>query len=183
MPKRKGFLYNKMEDKKYIEKCIYLGTKNKSERRDVRMVLDNKDKYVDMTYEMIVNNDYTPTPPKRKTIIDKSSQKTRELEIQPCYPDGIMNQLVVEDILGPMIKARLHHSVCASIRKRGGAKMLKYNRKWIQKHPKLAKYAVELDVKKFYPSVPLKIVILALRRMIKDEKFLQLIAVRSQICC
>ena len=66
MPKRIGFLYEKMEDKGFIRRVILEASRGKRKRREVRRVLKNLDEYVDKTYEMIVSESFVPTPPKER---------------------------------------------------------------------------------------------------------------------
>lgn len=176
MPKRKGFLYDLMLDKDYIRHCILKGAEHKHKRWDVKIVLNNLEYYVDKVYEILSTFSYVPTIPKKKLIHDDSSDKDREIAVQPYYHDGIIHQ-VVTDTLKPIIMSSMHYWSSASIPGRGGKHALKIAKRMIQKQPKKSRYVAELDVKKFYPSIPQRELIKALRRKIKDKKFLQLVAV------
>lgn len=61
MPKRIGFLYEKMADKGFIRRVILEASRGKRKRREVRRVLKNLDEYVDKTYDMIVSESFVPT--------------------------------------------------------------------------------------------------------------------------
>lgn len=177
MPKRIGFLYECLIDKEYIRECIKIGVKKKKKSRyDISVVLNNVDEYVERFYEKIKNFDYTPTVPKVKTIYDKCSQKERELSIQPFNKDGIIHQMVTEQ-LKPIVMRSMYHWSCGSIPDRGGKRMLYYNKRMVQRKTKNSKYVAELDIKHYYPSIPLKKVMSALERKIKDRKFLILVAI------
>jgi len=176
MPKRVGFLYDKLLDKEFIKKCIIKGAKKKSKRWDVAFVKADIDFYVDKMYNIVKNHDYTPTQPKIKTINDISSQKVREIAVQPFFPDGVMQQMIVAAMQDVLMRG-MHHWSCASIPDRGGKHALKIAKRAVQKRRKNSKYIAELDIKKFYPSTPQRGVIKALERKIKDKDFLQLIAV------
>lgn len=176
MPKRKGFLYDTMLDKAYIRRCILKGAEHKHNRWDVRIVLNNLDYYVDLVYEILSTFSYMPTIPRNKTIHDDSSDKDRNIGVQPFYHDGIIHQ-VVTDTLRPVIMKSMHYWSSASIPDRGGKHSFRISKRMIQKQPNNSRYVAELDIKQFYPSIPQKEVIKALRRRIKDKKFLQLVAV------
>ena len=176
MPKRKGILYEQMLNKEYIRRCILKGAEHKHKRWDVKIVLNNLDAYVDKAYEILSTFSYVPTIPKKKLIHDDSSNKDREIAVQPFFHDGIIHQ-VVTDTLKPIIMSSMHYWSSASIPGRGGKHALKIAKRMIQKEPKKSRYVAELDVKKFYPSIPQKELMKALHRKIKDKKFLQLVAV------
>lgn len=175
MPKRIGFIYDIMYDKDFIRKTIINGTILKRGRKDVQEVLRNLDYYVDLMYDILINHRYIPSIPIISLFYDKSSEKTRKIGSQPYFPDGLANQLAVEAVRERMTKG-FHYYSCASIPDRGGKRMLKYSKYFIQEKPKSSRYVAELDIKQFYPSVPLKSLIKALRRKYKDETYLQFIA-------
>lgn len=176
MPKRVGYIYDRMKDKDFIRACILKGAERKHHRWDVITVLDDLEFYVNKVYEIVCNYDYTPTPIINKQIYDPSSEKWRPIAIQPFYPDGIMQQLVVTAMKDILMRG-MHAYSCASIPERGSKAALRYEKKMIQRKPKSSKYVAELDIKQFYPSIPQKHIITALERKIKDKRFVMLIAV------
>ena len=177
MPKRVGFLYERMLDKDFIRNCIVKGTEDKNKKRpDVRASLKDIDATVDRIYNTLAAYDYMPTPPKIKTIHDNSSGKIREIAVQPFDYDGII-QLCAIGALIPVVMRGMHKWCCASVPGRGGHYMLKYNKRLVQQHPKNTKYVVVIDIKKFYPSIPQARLIAALEHKIKDQRFLIFLAV------
>lgn len=172
MPKRIGFLYEKMADKPYIRRVILEAARGKRQRREVRRVLSNLDEYVDKTYEMVVSESFTPTQPQEKVIYDESSQKWRTIKIVPFWPDGVMHWLLVTT-MRPALMRGMYHWSCASIPGRGGKRVQQHIRRTLRDDPEGTKYAAELDVKHYYPSIPIKRLIWALARKIKDKKFLR----------
>jgi len=176
MPKRVGFLYERMADKELIRVAILKGSKGKRRRHDVKRVLADVDKYVDKTYEIIVNRSYIPTQPKQKTVYDASAQKYRIVYVVPFFPDGILQQLEVM-VMQPILMRGMHPCSCASIPGRGGKRALNKAVKCIQGDPKGSKYCAELDVKSFYPTIPMRGVVSALERKIKDREFVCMVMV------
>lgn len=172
MPKRVGFLYEKMADKPYIRRVILEAARGKRQRREVRRVLSNLDEYVDKTYEMVVSESFAPTKPQEKVIYDESSQKWRTIKIVPFWPDGVMHWLLVTT-MRPALMRGMYHWSCASIPGRGGKRVQQHIRRTLRDDPEGTKYAAELDVKHYYPSIPIKRLIWALARKIKDKKFLR----------
>lgn len=179
MPKRVGFLYERLLDKDFLKSCVKETLKKKKKkRRDVSKVVKDIDGTVDRMYRIFSTYDYTPTEPKIKVIYDKCSNKERELAIQPFNHDGVILAAITE-VLKPVVMRGMHFWSCSSVKGRGAKRMLAYNVRVAQKKARNSKYIAELDVKKYYPSIPLKKVIAALERKIKDQKFLLLIAVAA----
>ncbi len=177
MPKRVGFLYERMLDKQFIKLCILLGVEDKNKSRpDVRAALADIDITVDRIYDVLAKYSYTPNQPKTKRIHDNSSGKIRDIAVQPFDYDGII-QLCAVGVLIPLIMRGMHKWCCASVPDRGGRLMLSANKRIVQRHRKNSKYVAVIDIKKFYPSIPLKRLIAALERKIKDKKFLVFLAV------
>ena len=172
MPKRVGFLYEKMVDKDFIRATIIRASRRKRKRRDVRRVLKNLDDYVDRTYEMVKSESFVPTKPHEREVYDDSSQKWRTIKVVPFWPDGVMHWLLVE-AMRPVLMRGMYHWSCASVPGRGGKRVSKYIRRILRDDPKGSKYAGELDIKSYYPSIPIRRLIWALARKIKDKRFLR----------
>lgn len=173
MPKRVGYLYEKMLDKDLISWVIVEGSKGKRKRHDVRKVLKDVPGYTDRIYKLIKDRSYIPTKPKNVLIHDKSSGKERTIGVVPYYPDGIMHRLVTEVIKPVLMRGMYAHS-CASIPGRGNMHAIKYMRK-AMKNTRNSKYCAKLDIRHFYPTLKPLNVIKALSRKIKDVKILDLI--------
>lgn len=177
MPKRVGFLCEQLLDKPFLKGVVKRSLEKKDKkRRDVRKVKNDVDGTVDFLYDTFLYDNYTPSPPKIKVIYDKCSKKERELAIQPVNHDGVILAAITE-VLKPVVMRGMHFWSCSSVKGRGAKRMLAYNVRVSQKKARNSKYFAELDIKKYYPSVPLKNVIAALERKIKDQKFLLLVAV------
>lgn len=176
MPKRVGFLYQKMCDKSIIRRAIIKGSKGKRKRWDVREVLSDVDGYTDKVYDLLINRSYIPTKPKQKRIYDPCSQKYRIISVVPYFPDGIMHQLMVT-AMEPVLMRNMHNWSCASIPGRGSKRAKKKAERIVQGDPQGSKYGAELDVQKFYPSIPVSGLMKALERKIKDREFLMTVAV------
>ena len=177
MPKRVGFLYDRMVDKPFIEKCIKEGVKQKNkERRDVKAVRKDPEGYRDTAHDTLATLSYRPSIPKEKHIIDVSSNKPRTIGIQPFNTDGIYHIITVKAMMPELMKG-MHHWSCAAIKGRGGKRMFNFVKRIVQCERKNSKYVAELDIKQFYPSIPLKKLMQAYERKIKDRKFLLHLAI------
>ena len=63
MPKRVGYLYDKMLDRDFIKQTIHKAAKGRTKRRDIAKVLRNLDDYVERTYELLEAGAYVPCIP------------------------------------------------------------------------------------------------------------------------
>ena len=88
IPKRVGFLYEKMLDRAFITETIRLAANGKKKRRSVRRVLANIDAYTEKLLVMLRTDSFIPTKPNVKRVYDVSSRKWREIKVVPFYPDG-----------------------------------------------------------------------------------------------
>lgn len=174
MPKRVGHLYEKMCDKDLIREAIRKGSKHKKKRWDVKLVMKKPEKYVEKIYDLVIHGRYVPTPPKIKRIHDKTCDKERDITIVPFYPDGIMHQLVVM-AMEPVIMRGMYRWSCASIPGRGNACARKYVRRALDNDPRGTKYCAKMDIRHYYPSIDIDRLMAALRRKIKDERFLAVV--------
>lgn len=174
MPKKVGYLYDKMCDRDLIRRTIIEGTRGKRKRHDVTQVWADVDGYVERTYRMLKNGDFTPSKPKLKTIIDKCSGKERTIHIVPYWPDGLMHQLCVRVMQNVLMRGMYRWS-CASIPGRGNKCAADYVRRALDRDPKGTKYCLKMDIKQYYPSISPRRMIWALARKIKDKRFLKLV--------
>ena len=88
IPKRVGFLYEKMLDRAFITETIRLAANGKKKRRSVRRVLANIDAYAEKLLVMLRTDSFIPSKPKVKRVYDVSSRKWRDIKVVPFYPDG-----------------------------------------------------------------------------------------------
>lgn len=174
MPKRVGYLYARLLYKGFIKLAIIEGSRGKKKRWDVKLVLSDIDNYVDKIFELILNETYVPTEPKKKTIYEKNSMKWRDIKVVPFYPDGIIQQMVVMAMKDVLMRGMYRWS-CASVPGRGNLEALHYTEKAIRNDPKNTKHCYKADIKNYYGSIDRQKLMEMLRRKIKDKKFLHLV--------
>lgn len=178
MPKREGHIYSRMENRDFIRHCIRVGTKDshKRQRRDVKKVLDDEDQYIDLMLEIVRERRFRPRYANVKTIYDVSSQKPRDTASVPFFPDGLMHIMATQAMMDVLMRGMSHWS-CSSIPGRGGERVRKHIQNVMRRDPAGTRYACEADVKSYYASIPLRKLMLALERKIKDKEFLLLVAI------
>lgn len=172
MPKRVGYLYDKMVDRDFIRAVIQEAAKGRRSRKDIAPVLADLDGYVEKTYELVATESFVPSEPKIREIYDESSEKHRKIKMVPFWPDGVIQWMLVT-AMKPVLMRGMHPWSCASIPGRGGKHIYKKIRGALRNDPKGTKYAAELDVAQYYPSISGKRLIWALARKIKDKRFLR----------
>lgn len=169
--KRVGHLYEQMCEPENIRAAIYKAAKKKHKRYDVRKVLNSIDYYVEKVRDVLVNETYTPSPYHISERYDHRSKKTR-LVYRPKFFDLIVQWILIEAI-EPVIMRGMYHWSCGSIKGRGGKRAHKAIKRILR--DKKYKYCLQIDIKKFYESIPHDILIEKFRRKIKDEKVLRLL--------
>ena len=172
MPKRVGYLYDKMVDRDFIRAVIQEAAKGRRSRKDIAPVLADLDGYVEKTYELVATESFVPSEPKIREIYDESSEKHRKIKMVPFWPDGVIQWMLVT-AMKPVLMRGMHPWSCASIPGRGGKHIYKKIRGALRNDLKGTKYAAELDVAQYYPSISGKRLIWALARKIKDKRFLR----------
>lgn len=174
MPKRIGFLYNKMLDRRFIRGVILAAAKDRNSRADVAPVLADLDGYVERAYELVATDSFVPSKPKEREIYDESSQKYRKIKMVPFWPDGVIQWMLVT-AMKPVLMRGMYHWSCASIPDRGNKRVQRRIRGILRDDHKGTKYAAELDVAQYYPSISIKRLIWMLARKIKDKRFLKIV--------
>lgn len=174
MPKKVGFLYDKMLDRAFIRGVILDAAKGRKKRHDIAKVLADLDGYVDRAYELLATDSFVPSVPKERDIYDESSQKWRKIKMVPFWPDGVVHWLLVS-AMKPVLMRGMHPWSCASVPGRGGIRIHRRIKTAMRSDPKGTKYACEMDVAQFYPSISPKRLIWALARKIKDKRFLKIV--------
>lgn len=174
MPKRVGNLKQKMRNTAFVRSTILKAAAHKTGRREVREVLDHLDDYAVETAVLLALDEFVPSAPKERLIYDVSGQKWRTIETVPFWPDAAVHWLLVE-AMKPVLMRGMCHWSCASIPERGGARVRKRIQRVMRDDPKGTRYAAELDIRKYYPSISIDRMMAALRRKIKDEPFLAIV--------
>lgn len=169
MPKRIGHVWEKLVSDEHCKEAVLRAIKRKKKTRYLRYIKEHYGEYATRTQALMVNG-WRPDPVRRKTINEGTSQKTRELRI-PSLRDHFIHTAVAM-ILEEHLAKRLGFYVCGSLPKRGQTFAIKAVETWIRK--KRPKYCALADIKKCYKSIKKEQVMRRLRRVFKDERFLEI---------
>ena len=172
--KRVGFLYPKITSRENIARAITNASKGKKDRRIVKQILGNYNFYVNEVQKMLINKTYAPSPYIILKIKDGTRKKERIIYKPQFYPDQIVHWALMQQI-EPILKRGMYDLCCASIRGRGLHTATKYVKRIIVNDRKNTKYCLQLDIKKFYPSIDRDILKSKFKRIIKDPDTLHLL--------
>lgn len=167
--KRIGFIYEKIYDISNIKQAIYLASRNKMKRSDVKRYLNNVDFHAKHISCLLRTQKYAFTKGVSKRI--NETTKVRIITI-PKFRDLIV-QYAILNVIKPILFKGMYKWSCGSIPKRGNLYAKRYTEKIVRKYK--PKYALKLDVKKFYHNVDIEVLYNQLKTKIKDEKVLKLI--------
>ncbi len=159
-------LYQSLLDIEKIEK-VY---------KDVRKSTKHKDKIINFeTYYMTnVMNIYEILKSKsykhQKYNIFLYKEKKYRLIMSECITDKIINHLISEEILLPLIEPKLIDTNVATRRGKGTSLGISYLKKYINKLKvnNLNFYILQLDIKKYFYNIDHEIVLNKLKKIIND---------------
>ena len=172
--KRVGNIFEKIIDINNIELAIMKASKGKTNRPSVQKILDNSRYYAIEIQKMLLERTYVPSPYIKMIIHDGVRKKERTIFKPHFYPDQCIHWALMLQIEEVLLK-KMYVWNCASIKGRGLHYGANHIKKVLIEDRKNTKYALKLDVRKFYPSINKKILKEKFRRIFKDEKLLWLL--------
>jgi len=172
--KRYGHLYEKIYGKENVKEAILKASKGKRRRKDVTNILNNIEIYTNKIHNMLKNESYIPSPYVVDQIQEGIAQKKRIIYKPNFYPDQIIHWAIILQIRHILTKG-MYEFTCGSVPGRGIHYGKRYVERWVKKDKKNTKYYLKLDIRKFYPSVNIKILMNKLKNKIKDNKLLKLL--------
>lgn len=128
-------LMEKMLSPENVKLAIKKAAKGKRDRKRVRRILENPDRYVEYYQNFAIN--YKHRNKKPKTINDGFRQKKRQI-IVPSFDEQVLHHMVV-NVLEPIIKHGMYEHVHGSIPKRGPMAGRKTIIKWLKNDRKNCK--------------------------------------------
>lgn len=172
--KRKGNIFPAVIENNNIRMAILNAAKGKKDRKSVQKILCNIEYYTLEIYNMLKNKTYKPSPYIEMKIHDGTRKKERIIYKPMFYPDQCIHWAIMQQI-EPLLMRGMYEFCCASIRNRGLHYASKHIKKILVRDRKNTKYALKLDVKKFYPSINKEILKRKFLKIIKDRDILDLL--------
>ena len=170
--KRIGYLMEKLCTRENALLAIEAVNEPRKKNKTAQWVESTKEARADELCELL--RDFHPKKPRTFPRYDSTAGKWREINEPALWPDQYVHHMIVQ-VLAPVLMRGMDFYCCGSIPGWGPHRARKAIEKWLEKDQKGTKYAAELDIKKFYPSLSPREVMRFLRRKIKDEAFLGLI--------
>jgi len=168
--KRHGNLWDKVVDLDNIKFAHQQARRGKAYYTEVKMVDADVDKYAKEIQEMLINKTFTTSPYEIEDRFD--GRKMRTIYKLPYYPDRIVQHALL-NVIGPIIVDSFIRDSFQSIIGRGTHDAAKRVKKLVRSD-NCPRYALKVDVAKYYPSVDNDIMKAAVRRKIKDQDVLWL---------
>ena len=168
--KRHGNLWGKIVELDNIKFAHQQARRGKAYYTEVKMVDADIDKYAKEIQEMLINKTFTTSPYEIEDRFD--GRKMRTIYKLPYYPDRIVQHALL-NVIGPIIVNSFIRDSFQSIVGRGTHDAAKRVKKLVRSD-NCPRYALKVDVAKYYPSVDNDIMKAAVRRKIKDQDVLWL---------
>ncbi len=170
--------FDEIIDIENIKKAIHNASKDKKDREDVKLILDNVHHYSNEIHLMLVNQTYTIDSYDIEEKIDKN--KIRIIHKLDFYPHRIIQHAILQ-VMEKKWKPSLIKNTYQSIKHRGIVKCKRDVEKCLKRMAKVNKgndtYVVKLDVAKYYPSVDNVLLKIILFKKIKCKKLLWLLSI------
>jgi len=168
--KRYGNLFERIVDIENIKLAHKQARRGKAFYSEVKMVDADIEYYAREIQKALVNQTFTTSEYEVQERFD--GRKMRTIYKLPYYPDRIVQHALL-NVTEPVLTASLIRDTYQSIRGRGTSDAVRRVKKVIRSES-CPRYALKIDVAKFYPSVDNAIMKRLIRRKIKCPKTLWL---------
>jgi RNA-directed DNA polymerase len=168
--KRHGNLWERITSLDNIKLAHVVARRGKAYYAEVKMVDADLDKHAKEVQEMLLNKTFTTSAYDVEDRFD--GRKMRTIYKLPYYPDRIVQHAML-NIVGPILVKTFIRDTFQSIQGRGTHDAARRVKKLVRSE-NCPKYALKVDVKKYYPSVDNNKMKECLRKKIKDQDVLWL---------
>jgi len=172
--KRVGHLYEAIYNLENIKTAILKASLGKRKQMHVARVLNDIDGHAKTLQKILIEQSFKPSPYSTKIIKDGPSQKEREISKPRFFPDQVIHWALMLQ-LEPILYKRMYKHSCGSVPGRGTSYGQLKVQKWMREDRKNTKYCLKLDVSKFYPTIDNEILKRMFKRVLKDQRTLNLI--------
>jgi hypothetical protein len=165
----KDVTYDRLLDEELIDYCWAQASKGKRKRKSVQNMKTKKEQL--KLLSELKEGVYKPQACRKMSKWDKNAKKTRDISC-PAFRDQIVHWMIVT-LIRPHFEATFIQHNVANVPNRGlsyGNLLIKH---WSQQ--KGTKYVLKLDIKKYYPSINIPMLIKKLEVKIRDKRLIKLI--------
>ena len=171
-----------------IRKAYKKLRKGKTKRKEIQYIDAHLDDEVQKMYDMILNTkpegvdvphpELAYKPKKRTPKIIFEHGKRRKIYMPEIHEQWLHHIIVL--VLEPIITATAYPYSCGSFPKRGAHYGKRQIERWLLHDPKGTRCFAKMDIRHFYDSIRLKILMRELAIRIKDDWFLYIIGLCLQ---
>ena len=182
------YLYQQMLKDDVIRKAYKKLRKGKTKRKEIQYIDAHLDDEVQKMYDMILNTkpegvdvphpELAYKPKKRTPKIIFEHGKRRKIYMPEIHEQWLHHIIVL--VLEPIITATAYPYSCGSFPKRGAHYGQRQIERWLLHDPKRTRCFAKMDIRHFYDSIRLKILMKELAIRIKDDWFLYIIGLCLQ---
>ncbi len=180
--KQYKYLYRKMLDEKNVRKAYTLLRKGKTKRKEIQYIDAHLDEEVKAMIETIRNTrpgkvehpELAFVPSKKEPRLIREKGKVRKIYMPEMREQWLHHIIVL--VLEPIITATAYPYSCGSFPGRGAHYAKKRLTSWIREGKGIRNFA-KIDIRHFYDSIRLDILMRELAIRIKDDWFLYVIRV------
>lgn len=147
--KRHGNLWSRITDLENIKLAHRYARRGKSFYTEVKMVNQDVDKYAKEIQKLLIEKTFTTS---QYEVSERSDgKKLRTVYKLPYYPDRIVQHALL-NVTGPLLTKSMIRDTFQSIIGRGTADAARRVKK-IVRSENCPKYALKVDIEKYYPSI------------------------------
>ena len=168
--KRFKHIFSEIIDMDNLRQAHYCARKQKKHKGEVIRVDKQEREYLNRLQTMLVDKTFKNSAYKIFNIIDKGKQRT--IYSLPYFPDRILHHAILQ-VIETIWRKTLIRDTFQSIKKRGVKDAKRRLTKFLQQ--KDAKYCLQIDISKFYPSVQHDILKTIIEKKISDTDVLWLL--------
>lgn len=167
-------LYESMMERRSIEFNIKDASDHKRSRHNVKAVLSNPGPVVDEIITSIENHTWCPPNHGVVQLQEGAHKKIRDICKPQFNNEQIVHHMLINELRSIFMKTYYEFS-CGSVPGRGPTLAKDTLRRWVREYKDQPLYIAELDIKKFYQHVDIDILKQMLQRIIKDDRFLEVL--------
>lgn len=175
MPKRRGFIIERIADMENLEKADMEAQAGKARKnRFIRRHNERRAEDLEDLRRMILDLDF-PNPEFSTMTVRSDAGKTRVIVKQRYFPWCILQRAIMR-VIGDDLNRSLIYDTSACIKGKGLHFGVRRMKMFLRRHPEY-RWFVKTDFKKFYQSIPHEVLAKSLERKFKDKRFMRLIEI------
>ncbi len=171
--KRVGFLWDQIVNYDNLAAAHASARRGKTRQDQVRDIDARFDELAVPLLVALERAEYRTSPYTVRTINERG--KERVIHRLPYWPDRVVHHAIAR-VLSPIWRRTLIRNTYGSLPGRGIHDAASIVRHQLRSDPEGTRYALKLDVRKFYPSIPHDLMMVNLARQVKDARVLALLS-------